>query len=416
MNSSLYSAAPPVDICSVTAGEFVIHYFSAPFFDLSSEPYGSQSYSDPSNSVSAICYLAICERTYPRLLAFSYLLELERGFNDQVSESEILTAVRPYAFIRFENFIQTTKRRYLNTRSLRTQDNIASLNSRLPSVPTLRAIDVFGSEYSPPNGAGGNTIIESLQGALSTGGLNDIGRKFGEASEAVNANLAAAVGGAVGAGAGVAIYEPPLLAAAQARWLRIVMIFLGGVVWVADMLYGGRIVSAALSGKEISSLLKWSTIIVWLVCTLPLFQSIHLTQPSFLHRPILNWFLPTRLRLLIHSSISLLHCFAYVTAPRELAYAEDYNKLKEATDIESLSSIDMSWWLLVAKFVYAVLTVVAVITNTRYRPGGPKPATQGDGILGSQSNGVPKLSRKESTAPSQGWLRGALGKARGHKD
>ncbi|KAJ3342845.1 hypothetical protein HDU93_000975 [Gonapodya sp. JEL0774] len=105
-NGSMHGSSVPPDICSITAGEFVYHYFCTPFFDLSSvEPsYNSQTYST-SSSTSALCYLVICERTYPRLLAFSYLLELEGGFNEQVTEIEVLTAVRPYAFIRFGSYV-----------------------------------------------------------------------------------------------------------------------------------------------------------------------------------------------------------------------------------------------------------------------------------------------------------------------
>lgn len=50
-----------------------------------------------------VCYLTMCDRAYPKKLAFQYLEDLtnefERGYGNQIE-----TAARPYAFIKFGNF------------------------------------------------------------------------------------------------------------------------------------------------------------------------------------------------------------------------------------------------------------------------------------------------------------------------
>lgn len=50
-----------------------------------------------------VCYLTMCDRAYPKKLAFQYLEDLknefERGYANQIE-----TAARPYAFIKFGKF------------------------------------------------------------------------------------------------------------------------------------------------------------------------------------------------------------------------------------------------------------------------------------------------------------------------
>ena len=47
-----------------------------------------------------VCFLALCEPTYPPRLAYSYLDNLQSVFNDQYGQ-EIYKAKRPYHFIEF---------------------------------------------------------------------------------------------------------------------------------------------------------------------------------------------------------------------------------------------------------------------------------------------------------------------------
>lgn len=47
-----------------------------------------------------VCYLTMCDRSYPKKLAFQYLEDLKNEF-ERVNGNQIETAARPYAFIKF---------------------------------------------------------------------------------------------------------------------------------------------------------------------------------------------------------------------------------------------------------------------------------------------------------------------------
>jgi vesicle transport protein SEC22 len=50
---------------------------------------------------NGICYLCICDRSYPRRLAFSYLEELAKEFDVCYGAEAQKPNLRPYAFIKF---------------------------------------------------------------------------------------------------------------------------------------------------------------------------------------------------------------------------------------------------------------------------------------------------------------------------
>eukprot|EP00249_Psilotum_nudum_P017747 c26471_g1_i2 orf=481-1140(+) len=80
-----------------------------------------------------VCYLTMCDRSYPKKLAFQYLEDLMKEF-EKVNRSQIETVARPYAFIKFDTFIQKTRKLYLDTR---TQRNLAKLNDDLYEVQQI---------------------------------------------------------------------------------------------------------------------------------------------------------------------------------------------------------------------------------------------------------------------------------------
>uniref|UniRef100_A0A0E0MTL3 Longin domain-containing protein n=1 Tax=Oryza rufipogon TaxID=4529 RepID=A0A0E0MTL3_ORYRU len=80
-----------------------------------------------------VCYLTMCDCSYPKKLAFQYLEDLKNEF-ERVNGNQIETAARPYAFIKFDTFIQKTKKLYLDTR---TQRNLAKLNDELYEVSEM---------------------------------------------------------------------------------------------------------------------------------------------------------------------------------------------------------------------------------------------------------------------------------------
>ncbi|KAL5715020.1 SNAP receptor [Ranunculus cassubicifolius] len=85
-----------------------------------------------------VCYLTMCDRSYPKKLAFQYLEDLKTEF-ERVNGGQIETAARPYAFIKFDTFIQKTKKSYLDTH---TQRNIAKLNDELYEVHQIMTRNV----------------------------------------------------------------------------------------------------------------------------------------------------------------------------------------------------------------------------------------------------------------------------------
>lgn len=90
-----------------------------------------------------VCYLTLCDRSYPKKLAYQYLDDLQREF-EKVNRTQIETVARPYAFIKFDTFIQKTKKLYLDTH---TQRNISKLNDELIEVQqimTRNIQDVLG--------------------------------------------------------------------------------------------------------------------------------------------------------------------------------------------------------------------------------------------------------------------------------
>ncbi|KAI7864773.1 Longin-like domain-containing protein [Spinellus fusiger] len=82
----------------------------------------------------SVCYLCICDKSYPRKLAFSYLEELAKEFNMSYGNEVEKMGLRPYAFVKFDTFMQKTKRIYQDTR---TQHNLTKLNEDLQDVTRI---------------------------------------------------------------------------------------------------------------------------------------------------------------------------------------------------------------------------------------------------------------------------------------
>jgi vesicle transport protein SEC22 len=79
-----------------------------------------------------VCFLCICDRSYPRKLAFTYLADLATEFTTTYSTSQYHSPnLRPYAFVEFDTFIQRTKGTYQNSRAAA---NLDKLNDELRDV------------------------------------------------------------------------------------------------------------------------------------------------------------------------------------------------------------------------------------------------------------------------------------------
>ncbi|CAG8651616.1 5478_t:CDS:2 [Funneliformis caledonium] len=98
--------------CSIESGNYYFHYLIQ----------------------QGVCYMTICERSYPRQFAFSYLEELAKEFSMSYGNEVEKRNLRPYAFVKFDTFMQKTKRVYQNTR---TQHNLDRLNTELNEVANI---------------------------------------------------------------------------------------------------------------------------------------------------------------------------------------------------------------------------------------------------------------------------------------
>ncbi|XP_044627412.1 vesicle-trafficking protein SEC22a isoform X2 [Equus asinus] len=82
-----------------------------------------------------VSYMMLCTENYPNVLAFSFLDELQKEFITTYNMMKTNTAVRPYCFIEFDNFIQRTKQRYNNPRSLSTKISLSDMQTEIKLRP-----------------------------------------------------------------------------------------------------------------------------------------------------------------------------------------------------------------------------------------------------------------------------------------
>lgn len=80
-----------------------------------------------------ICYLVLCEKTYSKRLAYSYLDDIAREFYSQYGR-KVNTVTRPYTFIEFDNYIQKAKKSFTDSRARR---NISAINNHLQDVQRI---------------------------------------------------------------------------------------------------------------------------------------------------------------------------------------------------------------------------------------------------------------------------------------
>lgn len=77
--------------------------------------------------------MTLCEKEYSSQMAYSFLEDLRKEFV-QLYGNEVQNAERPYAFIKFDNFIQKTRRLFADTR---TKKNIQKLKEELNDVQQI---------------------------------------------------------------------------------------------------------------------------------------------------------------------------------------------------------------------------------------------------------------------------------------
>jgi vesicle transport protein SEC22 len=117
----LSAGPPPPSRMSYESGAYFLHYMIE----------------------SGVCYLTLSDRGYPKKLAYQYLEDLQREFSAQ-NGAAVETVARPYAFIKFDTFIQKTKKLYQDTRTQRNLDKLNEDLHDIQSVMTRNIQDILG--------------------------------------------------------------------------------------------------------------------------------------------------------------------------------------------------------------------------------------------------------------------------------
>jgi vesicle transport protein SEC22 len=97
---------------------------------------------------NSICFLCICDKSYPRKLAFTYLEDIAAEFQSSYGNEVHNPALRPYAFVQFDTFIQRTKQTYQDTRATA---NLDRLNDDLKDVTRVMTKNIEDLLYRGDN-------------------------------------------------------------------------------------------------------------------------------------------------------------------------------------------------------------------------------------------------------------------------
>ncbi|KAH8177364.1 regulated-SNARE-like domain-containing protein [Sarocladium implicatum] len=127
---------------------------------------------------SDVVFLCICDASYPRKLAFTYLSDLAREFTTTYPAQQIHSPTqRPYAFMEFDNFISKTRATYADSRA--TQ-NLDKLNDELRDVTKVMTKNIEDLLYRGDN-------LEKM-GEISSR-LRDDSKKYRRAAVRINWEL-----------------------------------------------------------------------------------------------------------------------------------------------------------------------------------------------------------------------------------
>lgn len=93
---------------------------------------------------NSIIYLTICDKSYPRKLAFLYLTEVSHEFEHSHGEEALSSVARPYGFSSFDTFLSKTKKIYQDQRA---QSNLDKLNTDLADVKKVMTKNIEDLVY-----------------------------------------------------------------------------------------------------------------------------------------------------------------------------------------------------------------------------------------------------------------------------
>ncbi|KAK5631172.1 hypothetical protein RRF57_006887 [Xylaria bambusicola] len=162
---------------SIESGNYTLHSLSsavAKIQSITNTLCSSRSYL----IANEILFLCICDRSYPRKLAFTYLSDLSAEFSNSYSQQQLHSpSLRPYAFMEFDTFISRTKATYADTRA--TQ-NLDKLNDELRDVTKVMTKNIEDLLYR------GDSL--ERMGEMSSR-LRDDSKKYRKAAVKINWDL-----------------------------------------------------------------------------------------------------------------------------------------------------------------------------------------------------------------------------------
>ncbi|KAI1152560.1 transport protein-like protein sec22 [Nemania diffusa] len=157
---------------SIESGNYTLQYDDNP------DPSPICFLARPYLIANEIVFLCICDRSYPRKLAFTYLSDLSAEFSNSYSQQQLHSpSLRPYAFMEFDTFISRTKATYADTRA--TQ-NLDKLNDELRDVTKVMTKNIEDLLYR------GDSL--ERMGEMSSR-LRDDSKKYRKAAVKINWDL-----------------------------------------------------------------------------------------------------------------------------------------------------------------------------------------------------------------------------------
>lgn len=126
----------------------------------------------------SVCFLCICDQSYPRKLAFTYLSDIAQEFTTTYPSGQYLSStLRPYAFVEFDTYIQRTKKVYQDSRA---SGNLDKLNDELKDVTKVMTKNIEDLLYR------GDSL--ERMGEMS-GKLREDSKKYRKAAVRINWEL-----------------------------------------------------------------------------------------------------------------------------------------------------------------------------------------------------------------------------------
>ncbi|CCF55938.1 hypothetical protein KAFR_0A05020 [Kazachstania africana CBS 2517] len=124
-----------------------------------------------------IIFFVICEKGYPRNLAFSYLNDVAEEFQHSYSNEYGKVTVRPYAFVTFDTFLQKSKKIYSDKK---VQDNLDQLNQELVGVKQIMSKNIEDLLYR------GDSLDKMSDMSAS---LKETSKKYRKKAQKINLEL-----------------------------------------------------------------------------------------------------------------------------------------------------------------------------------------------------------------------------------